>query len=66
MEKIIKMNSDFLEGIKAFFQPVNVYENRVESILQVSDTDALKSDWQETGKDVSEAMLNYEKSYDRR
>jgi len=66
MEKIIKMNSDFLEGIRAFFQPVNVYENRVESILQVSDTDALKSDWQETGKDVSEAMLNYEKSYDRR
>lgn len=60
MEMLIKFNKMFISGIGALFEPMIVRKKRVDLILNKTDEEALRSDWEKVGNDIRKAMSLYE------
>lgn len=63
MEMLIKFNKIFFSGIEALFKPQSTCTEKIDAILNVSDEEALKSDWIQTGNDLRKAMNIYGQKY---
>lgn len=57
MKAVVKI---FLSGFEAFFNPMTTRRKRINVILNKSDEEALRSDWEKTGNDIKKAMVIYE------
>ena len=55
----------FVNGVRGMFSPVSLRESRLSRLNEVSDGQALASDWNTIGMEIRKAMRDYEGSTKR-